>query len=135
MSTRRQHGELDGEMLPGDTPNWEPLLDAVGSEVTDGFMWMFAVRCSDGRRLDAYKHWVTRGYLHLDALGDAFVYTGAGRYRRTEFWRQLEAVLSPWWEKDLWGWGPEALAAAVAAVHEAKCSAGDQGRRRWLDEC
>ena len=72
---------IAGEVEQGHSPEWGPLLDAVGADAATSFMWMFSVRCGDGRRLDAYKHRDTRGYLHLDAAGNAFVYEGDGIYR------------------------------------------------------
>lgn len=58
---------------PSDEPKWQPLLDFAPDHIED-FMWMFAVELEDGRRLDAYKHWWTRRYLHLTEKGRAFVY-------------------------------------------------------------
>ena len=54
-----------GEMMQGETPEWQPLLDAVGEELTGDFMWMFEVRLLDGTPLQAYKHIDSRRYLHL----------------------------------------------------------------------
>jgi hypothetical protein len=63
-----------GRMLPPpEEPEWQPLLDFAPRHIDD-FMWMFAVELEDGRRLDAYKHWWSRQYLHLTDKGRAFVY-------------------------------------------------------------
>lgn len=70
-----------GEAIQGDDPNWEPLLETAGHRVVGDFMWMFEVELSDGRRLQAYKHIDTRGYVHLDADGNAFAYQSPNRYR------------------------------------------------------
>lgn len=70
-----------GEAIQGDDPNWEPLLETAGHRVVCDFMWMFEVELSDGRRLQAYKHIDTRGYVHLDADGNAFAYQSPNRYR------------------------------------------------------
>jgi hypothetical protein len=56
-------------MWQGRTPEWQPLLDAVGEEIAANFMWMFEVRLSDGTPLHAYKHIDTRRYLHLASDG------------------------------------------------------------------
>lgn len=64
-----------GRMLQGDTPNWKPLLDLAPHHVDD-FMWMFEVELEHGARVQAYKHWWTRRYLHLDFEGRAFIYDG-----------------------------------------------------------
>ena len=72
--------EIRGRMLPVDVPEWEPLLNVAPDHVDD-FMWMFSVGLKDGTRLQAYKHYWTRGYLHLDNDGRAFVFVGRERYR------------------------------------------------------
>ena len=56
-----------------DEPEWQPLLDFAPDHIGD-FMWMFSVELEDGRRLDAYKHWWSRRYLHLTGNGRTFVY-------------------------------------------------------------
>lgn len=48
---------------------------------------MYAVELTDGTRLQAYKHYWTRDYLHLDNEGRAFIYAGKDRY---------EEVNPPW---------------------------------------
>jgi hypothetical protein len=116
-------GEIRGVADQGESPNWAPLLAAVGEDVTAGFMWMFEVATSDGRRLQAYKHIVTRRYVHLDDDGNAFYYAHPDRYRPIAFDRLLEAVLSSWWQDDLVGGSPEAMAAAKRAVRRARARA------------
>jgi len=73
-------------MLSAGEPEWEPLLNFAPDHVVD-FMWMFAVVLTDGTRLQAYKHYWTRDYLHLDNEGRTFVYAGNDRY---------EEVNPPW---------------------------------------
>jgi hypothetical protein len=73
-------------MLSAAEPEWEPLLNFAPDHVGD-FMWMFAVVLTDGTRLQAYKHYWTRNYLHLDDEGRAFVFVGNARY---------EEVNPPW---------------------------------------
>lgn len=73
-------------MLSAREPEWEPLLNFAPDHVVD-FMWMYAVVLTDGTRLQAYKHYWTRNYLHLDDEGRAFVYVGKQRY---------EEVNPPW---------------------------------------
>lgn len=51
------------------------------------FMWMGTVQLTDGSRLQAYKHYWTRGYLHLADDGRAFVFVPKTRY---------EEVNPPW---------------------------------------
>jgi hypothetical protein len=62
-----------GQMLPSYEAGWEPLLEFAPNHVGD-FMWMFAVELEDGRRLDAYKHWWTRRYVHLTGKARVFVF-------------------------------------------------------------
>lgn len=66
-------------MLEVYVPEWEPLLNLAPDHVDD-FMWMFSVELKDGTRLQAYKHYWTRGYLHIDNLGRAFVNVGREKY-------------------------------------------------------
>jgi hypothetical protein len=73
-------------MLSAREPEWEPLLNFAPDHVVD-FMWMYTVELTDGTRLQAYKHYWTRDYLHLDAEGRTFVYAGKERY---------EEVNPPW---------------------------------------
>jgi len=73
-------------MLSLREPEWEPLLNFAPDHVVD-FMWMYAVELTDGTRLQAYKHYWTRDYLHLDDEGRAFIYVGKHRY---------EEVNPPW---------------------------------------
>jgi hypothetical protein len=82
---------LKGESLRDDTPDWQPLLNLLAGD----FMWMFAVELEDGRRVNAYKHYWTRRYLHLDADSVAFVYTRDGRYLEVEADWLLDKVLEP----------------------------------------
>jgi hypothetical protein len=66
-------------MLSLRDPEWEPLLNFAPDHVGD-FMWMYAVELTDGTRLQAYKHYWTRDYLHLDDEGRAYIYIGKDRY-------------------------------------------------------
>lgn len=56
-------------------------------------MWMFDVELEDGRIVHAYKHYWTRGYLHLADDGTAFVYVDPKRYREVDPEWLLEKVL------------------------------------------
>ncbi len=76
----RKRRTLAGRETHSDEPRWQPLIDLL---MTD-WMWMFWVELEDGRRLDAYKHYWTRCYVHLDGDGHAFVFTDDGRYREIE---------------------------------------------------
>ena len=86
---------LRGRATQGDEPEWRPLLDAVGQEVTGDFMWMFEVELSNGTRLQAYKHVDTRRYVHLDHGGAAFVFEPPNSYRNVPTREVLAAVFAP----------------------------------------
>lgn len=75
-----------GKWLKVDAPEWEPLLILAPDHVVD-FMWMGTVQLTDGTRLQAYKHYWTRRYLHLSEDGRAFVFVPKTRY---------EEVNPPW---------------------------------------
>jgi hypothetical protein len=70
-----------GDVSQWDKPEWGPLLDAVGEQVTGDFMWMHEAELDNGMSLHAYKHIDTRRYVHLAANGEAFVYEHPNRYR------------------------------------------------------
>jgi hypothetical protein len=77
---------IRGKVLPVDAPEWEPLLNLAPDLVVD-FMWMGTIQLVDGTRLQAYKHYWTRDYLHLSDDGRAFVFVPKTRY---------EEVNPPW---------------------------------------
>jgi hypothetical protein len=83
---------IKGEMTQGERPDWEPLVNAVGTRVAGDFMWMFEVELSDGRSLQAYKHVDTRGYAHLTANGEAYYYEPPDRHVPIPAWRVFSAV-------------------------------------------
>ncbi len=64
---------IRGKWLRVDAPEWEPLLNLARDHVVD-FMWMGTVRLVDGTRLQVYKHYWTRRYLHLSEDDRAFVF-------------------------------------------------------------
>lgn len=77
---------IRGRWLRVDAPEWEPLLNLAPDHVVD-FMWMGTVQLIDGTRLQVYKHYWTRSYLHLSDDGRAFVFVPKTRY---------EEVNPPW---------------------------------------
>lgn len=77
---------IRGKWLRVNAPEWEPLLSLAPDHVVD-FMWMGTVRLVDGTRLQVYKHYWTRRYLHLSEDGRAFVFVPKTRY---------EEVNPPW---------------------------------------
>jgi NAD(P)-dependent dehydrogenase (short-subunit alcohol dehydrogenase family) len=84
-----------GKSSQGDRPEWGPLLDAVGEELTGDFMWMFEVELTNGSSLQAYKHIDTRRYVHLAPDGEAFVFEPPECYRSVPAADVLAAVFAP----------------------------------------
>jgi len=86
-------------MLPAREPEWEPLLNFAPDHIGD-FMWMYAVELTDGTRLQTYKHYWTREYLHLDEEGRTFVCTDNERFEEVNppwlLSRALNEELDPW---------------------------------------
>jgi hypothetical protein len=87
-----------GRLVKIDVPEWEPLLNLAPDHVVD-FMWMHAVELRDGTRLQVYKHYWTRRYLHLSQDGRAFVFVPKTRYEEVNppwlLMRVLETELDP----------------------------------------
>jgi hypothetical protein len=109
---------VTGRMTHSDEPDWRPLLDLVGEEVAGDFMWMFEVELANGTRLQAYKHWHTRRYVHLDPGCQAFVYEPPHRYRRYPVADVLAAVFATL--PRLWGVTDEEIAASDAALDRVR---------------
>jgi hypothetical protein len=88
-----------GRMLSAREPEWEPLLNFAPDHVGD-FMWMYALQLTDGTRVEAYKHYWTRDYLHLDSEGRTFLYVGKERFEEVNppwlLSRVLNEALDPW---------------------------------------
>jgi hypothetical protein len=85
----------EGRSTQGDTPEWGPLLDAVGERVTGDFMWMFEVVLTNGTPLQAYKHIDTRRYVHLAPDGAAFCFEPPDHYRSFPVADVLAEVFAP----------------------------------------
>ena len=107
-----------GTSTQGERPEWGPLLDAVGEEVTGHFMWMFEVVLADGRSVQAYKHIDTRCYIHLASDGEAFVYESPDRYRTFPAANILTAVFASL--PGLAGVTDEQIRASWAAVERLR---------------
>jgi hypothetical protein len=73
---------VDGWLGSIDTPNWDPLESFLPLVLCSGFMWMNSIELENGSELHAYKHRLTRRYLHLDNEADAWESLDRGRYRR-----------------------------------------------------
>jgi hypothetical protein len=70
-----------GDYVNFEHPNWEPLLGLARIYV-DEFMWMGEIELEHGVRLQSYKHYWTRRYIHLDGEGNAWFYREDGRYEQ-----------------------------------------------------
>jgi hypothetical protein len=83
---------IRGRVLRVDAPEWEPLLNLVPDHVDD-FMWMYTAVLADGTRLQAYKHYWTRNYLHVTQDGRTFVFVPKTRYQEVNPEWLLERAL------------------------------------------
>ncbi len=97
---------------------WEPLVEALGERLAEGFMWMHEDRLEDGASLHAYKHVFTRCYLYLTEEGLAFQLAPCGRYvpQRLDF--AIQGALCRWWL--LSGWDDADAEAVREAVIRAQ---------------
>jgi hypothetical protein len=105
-----------------ETPNWQPLLDALGERLTGGFMWMHEDELEDGTPVQAYKHIHTRAYLYLTGDGRAFEITPCRRYGPLRLDFAIRHALCGWWL--LHGWEPEDVDAIRDALERVD-------RRAW----
>jgi hypothetical protein len=111
-----------GRMLSAREPEWEPLLNFAPDHVGE-FMWMYAVELTDRTRMQAYKHYWTRDYLHLDNEGRTFIYAGNQRYEEVNppwlLWRILEVELEARYSvrQNVWPEDPIVQFARSATKH------------------
>lgn len=77
----RRKKPREGKIVNCEQPVWEPLLGLARIYV-DEFMWMAEVELDNGTRLQIYKHYWTRRYLHLDGEGNAWFYRKDDRYEQ-----------------------------------------------------
>lgn len=84
---------IPGTVVQAETPSWAALEAAVGLVLAPGFMWMFEIRLADGTRVDAYKHVVSRRYLHLGKDALALTCHGEAGYIRVDLERSVAEVL------------------------------------------
>jgi hypothetical protein len=130
MLIKRGKRTLRGGGMQGEEANWEPLLELAPEEIDD-FMWMFEVELEDGAMVQAYKHWWTRGYVHLDFAGRAFVFTEDNAYEEVDPHELLAAVLSgresrasilgqeEWIDSSKLEWAPSATRHGVSCADGA----------------
>jgi hypothetical protein len=87
---------LAAELSQCDVPNWLPLEDLVGIDLSDWFMWMGELTLGDGTAIHLYKHIATRRYFHLSEDGRAFIYTRDGRYREIARTGAIDEAFDGW---------------------------------------
>lgn len=107
--------ELPGHVVWDTEPTWDPLIDVLGLELVETFMWMHQQTVPGGEVAHAYKHCETRRYLYLTAGLRAFQRTPCGRLVPVRVDHAIEAALAYWW---VLGTMSDAEAAAIrAAMH------------------
>jgi hypothetical protein len=130
---------IRGEMLSRRRPKWRPLIDLVGDDLTEWFMWMYEAELEGvAETIHAYKHRCTRSYLFLTRTGDAYAYTTRDRYVPASPADELEALAQDWEGLRMPDDARVQLAAATARarMHEAAPGADgatapiSRGRRR-----
>jgi hypothetical protein len=87
---------LHGTLRQYECPVWQPLLDLVGEELVEWFMWMHEIELADRSALHAYKHISTRRYLHLTEDGRAFVYQPEDDYVEIAPGKAMRQVFAGW---------------------------------------
>lgn len=102
---RRKHNPnlIPGSIAQWRRPEWRPLLEMTG-DLAKWFMWMGEVELDDGSSVHAYKHRMTRRYLHLGPDGEAYDYvpplgrdaSAAGAYRPVSRLAALEEAIYGW---------------------------------------
>src|SRR3954449_11101471 len=86
-----------GELVQCRRPLWEPLIELVGLDIVDGFMWMHELELDGGLEVHAYKSIATRRYLHLGIDGRAFRYRSSDdRYGEITLREALEEAFTGW---------------------------------------
>ena len=89
-------GTIRGIGLHSAQPEWRPLVDLIGTQLAEWFMWMFDLALADGARVHAYKHVATRRYLHLAEDGRALVCEGDERYREIQPRHAIHLAFAGW---------------------------------------
>ena len=106
-----------GSLVQYERPNWKPLL-LVAPDIVGAFMWMHEVGLADGVHVHAFKHRITRRYLHLTEDGWAYGFRPPNRYVRVPIADLLEEALGPLWELPLAT--DDELAASTRALEQAR---------------
>jgi hypothetical protein len=110
---------IRGRIVQAVAPSWEPIVAVLANELAAWFMWMFEVELTDGTRLHAYKHVVTRRYLFVDAAGHAYADDGSGRYLRRGLPVAIAQAFVGWERADPCERDVSLLRAAVSRARHA----------------
>ena len=118
-------------ILDFTSPNWAPLHLVVPADQAEMFMWMHGCVWADGFRLEAYKHRITRQYLHLSEDGAAYMAGEDETFQLVDVRDALDAIGD---SLDELGW-PRATTPADEAARLAQLAArrrhpGPRRRRR-----
>jgi hypothetical protein len=89
---------VSGTIRQYERPVWQPLVDLVGLQLVEWFMWMHEIELADQSHLHAYKHVSTRRYLHLTEDGRAFVYRSEANYEEIALLQAIEDAFAGWEE-------------------------------------
>ena len=109
-----------GELAQYSRPVWEPLIELVGLEIVDGFMWMHELEFDDGLEVHAYKSIATRRYLHLGVDGRAFRYRSSDdRYKEITLGEALDEAFTNWEDTLPVPEDPDAVRALLARHRSA----------------
>jgi hypothetical protein len=146
----RRKKRRTGSEPSGLRPDWRPLIAFAPDEVPD-FMWMFRDFLEEGIVVEAYKHTWTRQYLHLDADGRAYVFTGGSSYEEVDPAELLTDVLrgyesradivrrNDWMDGNRVGWARSATRPRVPRAqtlftiqHSRICFTVGKGRKGGL---
>jgi hypothetical protein len=90
-----RHRSITAPIVQGSNPDWRPLVEVLGEDLTGSFMWMYEARLASGLPLHAYKHIDTRRYVFLDPACNAYAYLGGERYGPVALGRRQPMVGAP----------------------------------------
>jgi hypothetical protein len=117
---------LHGTLRQCEQPVWQPLLDLVGAELAEWFMWMHEIELADGSAVHAYKHVATRRYFHLTEDGRAFFYRSEAKYTEVAPREAIDAAFAGWEELLPAPTDPDAVRAALRRAR-ATCALRTSG--------
>ena len=111
-----QERAIKGAVVQAEDPSWSSLEAVLGTELARWFMWMYELRLEDGTRVDAYKHVVTRRYLHLSGTGSALRYGVEGHYLGVDLASAITTTFESWQRAGPSPRDVQLLATAVASA-------------------